>query len=254
LFKIATWNVNSIRVRLPHVLSWLQETSPDVLCLQEIKVIDQDFPGAAFEALGYQVFVSGQKTYNGVAIVSKQVITKPITVFPSFEDPQKRMLAVSVGDLRIINLYIPNGSEVGSEKYRYKLEWLQHLKLFLTQELKDQSKIIILGDFNIAPEDRDVHDPVKWQGQVLCSLAERTALQEIIDLGFVDTFRLFDQPEKIYSWWDYRMMAFRRNMGLRIDHILSTPNLSCVSCDIDKNPRALEQPSDHAPVVAEFAV
>ena len=252
MFKIATWNVNSIRVRLPHVLAWLQETSPDVLCLQEIKVIDQDFPVAAFEAVGYQVVVSGQKTYNGMAILSKQALTNPITVFPSFEDPQKRVLAVSINDLRIINLYVPNGSEVGSEKYSYKLEWLQHLKLFLISELKQHQKIIILGDFNIAPEDRDVHDPVKWQGHVLCSPAERAALQEIINLGFVDTFRLFDQPEKSYSWWDYRMMAFRRNMGLRIDHILTTPNLSCVSCDIDKKPRALEQPSDHAPVVAGF--
>lgn len=252
MFKITTWNVNSVRVRLPQVLAWLEAVSPDVLCLQEIKVIDQDFPTAAFEALGYQVMVSGQKTYNGVATLSKQALTRPLTAFPSFEDPQKRILAVSVGDLRVINLYVPNGSEVGSEKYQYKLNWLQHLKLFLLEELKQHSKIIILGDFNIAPEDRDVHDPKAWQGQVLCSPLERAALQEIVNLGFVDTFRLFDQPEKSYSWWDYRMAAFRRNMGLRIDLILATPNLSCVSCDIDKTPRALEQPSDHAPVVAGF--
>lgn len=254
MFKIATWNVNSIRVRLQQVLAWLQEVSPDVLCLQEIKVVDADFPSAAFEALGYQVTVSGQKTYNGVAILSKMPTAHSVTAFSGFEDPQKRVLAVSVGDLRIVNLYIPNGSEVGSEKYQYKLTWLQHLRSFLTSELKQHQNIIVVGDFNIAPEDRDVHDPEKWRDQVLCSAAERAALQEIMSLGFVDTFRLQDQPEKSFSWWDYRMAAFRRNLGLRIDHIIATPELSkhCVSCDIDAKPRALEQPSDHAPVLAKF--
>lgn len=256
MFKIATWNVNSIRVRQPHVLAWLQEMSPDVLCLQEIKMINEGFPTAAFESLGYQIQVSGQKTYNGVAIISKHAMQNPVMAFPNFDDPQKRILAVTMGNLRIINLYIPNGSEVGSEKYQYKLTWLQHLKLFLTQELKQYQKIVVVGDFNVAPEDRDVHDPVKWLRRVLVSPEERAALQEIMHLGFVDVFRLFDQPEKSYSWWDYRMMAFRRNMGLRIDHIIATPTVSaqCVSCNIDKKPRALEQPSDHAPVVAIFSV
>jgi len=254
LFKVATWNINSIRVRLPHVLAWLQEHSPDVLCLQEIKMLDADFPVAAFEALGYQVSVSGQKTYNGVAIISKHVMKDVVTAFPDFDDPQKRILTATIGDVRIINLYIPNGSDVGSEKFHYKLTWLQHLKLFLTQELKQYQKIIVVGDFNIAPENDDVYDPQAWQNQVLFSSQERAEFQEILTLGFVDTFRLFAQPEKSYTWWDYRMAAFRRNMGLRIDHIIATPAVSaqCVSCIIDKKPRALEQPSDHAPVVAEL--
>lgn len=252
MFKIATWNVNSIRVRAKQVLNWLQDVSPDVVCLQEIKVVDAEFPAADFEGLGYHVIASGQKTYNGTAILSKQPLTDPVTQFPGFDDPQKRILAVSMGKLRIINLYIPNGSEVGSEKYEYKLQWLDHLKLFLAQQLKHYQDMIVVGDFNIAPEDRDVYDPKAWQDKVLFSPKERAAFQDILKLGFVDTFRLFDQTEKTYSWWDYRMAAFRRNMGLRIDHILATPSLSCVSCAIDKKPRALEQPSDHAPVLAVF--
>ncbi len=254
MFKIATWNVNSIRVRLPQVLDWLKRMSPDVLCLQETKVVDENFPHEAFAALGYQAIVSGQKTFNGVAILSRQPLTNAVMQFTTFEDLQKRILIASLQDLRIINLYVPNGSVVGSDKYEYKLQWLRHLKLLLAQELKQYQKMIVVGDFNIAPENQDVYDPQAWQNQVLFSPKERAAFQEIIQLGFVDTFRLFNQPEKSYTWWDYRMAAFRRNRGLRIDHILATPAMvaHCLSCTIDKTPRTLEQPSDHAPVLTEF--
>lgn len=256
MLKVATWNVNSIKVRLAHVSDWLKQHSPEVLCLQETKSQDENFPLAAFEAFGYQVLFAGQKTFNGVAILSKQVMTDPVYAFPDYDDPQKRVLAATYGDVRVVNLYIPNGSEVDSEKYDYKLTWLSHLKTFLMNELKRHEKIVVVGDFNIAPEDRDVHDPEKWQGGVLVSPKEREVFQGLIDLGFVDVFRLFEQAEKSYSWWDYRAAAFRRNHGLRIDHILATQALAstCVSSEIDKEPRLLERPSDHAPVLAEFAI
>lgn len=253
-FKIATWNVNSLRVRLPHVLEWLAEHKPDVLALQETKLIDADFPLDAIKQAGYEACYSGQKTYNGMAVLSHQSCGDVITDIPGFDDAQRRVLGVTVGDIRVINLYVPNGESVGSEKYTYKLSWLHHLRLFLIEEIKKHPNTIILGDFNIAPEPEDVHDPLVWEGKVLFSEKEREALRELIAVGFVDSFRLHAQPEKSFTWWDYRMNAFKRNLGLRIDHILASQRMSdkCERCYIDKMPRALERPSDHAPIVAEF--
>ncbi len=255
-FKIATWNVNSLRVRLPHVLEWLAAHKPDVLALQETKLVDDDFPVDLIKEAGYEVCFSGQKTYNGVAVLSRHAGRDPITDIHGFNDPQRRVLGVTIGDLRIINLYVPNGESVESEKYTYKLSWLQHLRLFLMEEIKKHPHIVILGDFNIAPEPQDVHDPIAWEGKVLCSEKERTALRDVLDIGFVDSFRLHAQPEKSYSWWDYRMNSFKRNIGLRIDHILVSQPLGpkCERSYIDKTPRALERPSDHAPVIAEFNI
>lgn len=254
MFKIATWNVNSLRVRLPHVLQWLAEVQPDVLALQEIKLPDTDFPLAEINQAGYECVFSGQRTYNGMAILTRKKCTDPITDFPTLEDPQRRVLGVKVDDVYVLNLYVPNGESTTSEKYSYKLNWLNHLTTFLQDQLKQYTKVIILGDFNIAPEDIDVHNPASWEGKVLCSEPERAALKNIFQLGFDDCFRLHEQPEKSFSWWDYRMNAFKRNMGLRIDHILATSALSqsCSQCYIDKTPRSWERPSDHAPVVAEF--
>jgi exodeoxyribonuclease-3 len=253
--KIATWNVNSLRVRLPHVLDWLATHQPDALCLQETKLEDKAFPVADIEAAGYRVVYAGQKTYNGVAIVARQLPTEPQIGIPGFVDEQKRVLAASIGDLRLVCVYVPNGQAVGSDKYAYKLAWLEALTAWLRDELQRYPRLALLGDYNIAPEDRDVHDPAAWKDQVLCSEAERAALRAMQDLGLVDAFRLFEQAEKSFSWWDYRMMGFRRNAGLRIDHILLSQPLaaSCSACSIDKAPRKLERPSDHAPVFAELA-
>lgn len=253
--KIATWNVNSLKVRLPHVLDWLASARPDALCLQETKTEDGGFPFAALEQAGYRAIHNGQKTYNGVAILTRSAVTDIVRDLPDFEDPQKRIIAATVDGVRLICAYMPNGQAVGSDKYEYKLKWLAALIRWLGAELQRHPQIALLGDFNIAPEDRDVHDPVAWQGQILCSEAERDAFKTLLDLGFADAFRLFEQPDKAFSWWDYRMMAFRRNQGLRIDHILLSPALAqhCRACGIDKAPRKLERPSDHAPVVAEFA-
>ena len=253
-FKIATWNVNSLRVRLPHVLAWLEAEKPDVLALQEIKLQDADFPHEAIQAAGYVAAVSGQKTYNGVAVLSRIASTDMITDIPDLDDHQRRILAVTVNDMRVINLYIPNGESVASEKYQYKLNWLNKLTAFLKTELKKYPKPIILGDFNIAPAAIDVHDPAMWEGHVLFSDLERKAFQEILAVGFADCFRQLKPTDQSYSWWDYRMNGFKRNLGLRIDHILASQALMavCQSCHIDKAPRALERPSDHAPVVAEF--
>ena len=252
--KIATWNVNSLRVRLPHVLDWLASAQPDILALQETKTPDADFSIEEIQQAGYHVVFSGQRTYNGMAVISREVGKDIITDLPGMNDPQRRVLALTIGQYRIINLYVPNGESVGSEKYLYKLEWLSKLEAFLKEELKNHPNIIILGDFNIAPEDRDVHDPAEWIGKVLCSDLEREALQRIIQLGFSDCFRLTEQVEKSFSWWDYRMNAFKRNRGLRIDHILTSAPLTkkCKNCSIDKGPRGLERPSDHTPVIAEF--
>lgn len=252
--RIATWNVNSLRVRLPHVLDWLMHSQPDILALQETKIPDPDFPVAAIQEAGYEIVFSGQRTYNGMSILSKQKGVEVLTDFPDFDDPQRRVLCLTVGGIRIINLYVPNGESVTSAKYQYKLLWLKTLILFLKQELKKHSQIIILGDFNIAPEEIDVHDPKAWVGQVLFSEAERALFREILQLGFVDCFRLHAPHEKAFSWWDYRLNSFKRNLGLRIDHILSSSALAshCVAAYIDKTLRALERPSDHAPVVAEF--
>jgi exodeoxyribonuclease-3 len=255
-FKIATWNVNSLRVRLPHVLNWLREHQPDVLALQELKMSTEDFPMAEIESMGYHAIVSGQRTYNGVAVLSKKLSGNIVTDIPELEDHQRRVLCVTVDDVRILNLYVPNGQSVGSEKYLYKLNWLKHLDIYLKHEIKSYPKMIVLGDFNIAPEEIDVYDPKRWEDSVLFSDKERKAFQDMLQVGFVDCFRMLSPQEKSYSWWDYRLNAFKRNMGLRIDHILATPPLStsCEKCYIDKTPRNLERPSDHAPVVAEFSV
>jgi exodeoxyribonuclease-3 len=250
--KLATWNVNSLKVRLPHVLQWLADNPVDVLCLQETKLTDDKFPVDAIEAAGYQVAFTGQKTYNGVAILSKHPITDVVKNNPLFEDEQQRIIAATIDGVRVVCAYVPNGQSVDSDKYHYKLKWLQAFHQWLKAELEIHPKLAVLGDYNIAPEDRDVHDPVLWQGQVLVSELERAALQRLIDLGLKDAFRLFEQDEKLFSWWDYRQMAFRRNMGMRIDHILLSEPLAtkCSGCVIDKLPRKLEQPSDHTPVVA----
>lgn len=252
--KLATWNVNSLKVRLPQVIDWLQTNQPDMLCLQETKLSDENFPAAEIAAIGYESVFIGQKTYNGVAILSKQKGSEIITAIPGFEDEQKRVVAATYGDVRVISVYVPNGDTVESEKYHYKLRWLPALTGWLKQELKDHQKLAILGDFNIAPEDRDVYDPQLWQGKVLCSQPERAAFGDLLQLGLTDSFRLFEQAEKSYTWWDYRMMAFRLNRGLRIDHILLSNALAsvCTSCTVDKAIRKLERPSDHAPVVAEL--
>ncbi|OIR10311.1 exodeoxyribonuclease III [mine drainage metagenome] len=251
--KLATWNVNSLKVRLPHLLEWLAANPVDVVCLQETKQQDADFPQAELLAAGYRSVFSGQKTYNGVAILSREPVSDVQYGIPDFEDEQKRVIAATVGGIRVVCVYIPNGQEVGSDKYQYKLKWLGALTAWLKDELARYPKLALLGDYNIAPEDRDVHDPVAWQGNVLVSEPERAAFQGMLQLGLVDTFRMFEQEDKSYSWWDYRMMAFRRNMGLRIDHILVSSGLQCKSCHIDKAPRKLERPSDHTPVVAEVA-
>jgi exodeoxyribonuclease-3 len=252
--KIATWNVNSLKVRLPHVLDWLTAAQPDILCLQETKTTDENFPVEAIEAAGYHSVYSGQKTYNGVAILSKTPAEDVLTDIPGLDDPQRRILGATIGNVRVLNLYVVNGQEVGSEKYAHKLHWLEMVAKHVREQLLKHEHFVTLGDFNIAPEDRDVHDPDAWRERILCSTPERDALQKLLALGLVDTFRLFDQEAGSFSWWDYRAAAFRRNMGLRIDLILASRSLaeSCISCSIDKEPRRLERPSDHAPVVAEF--
>ncbi|MGB5439535.1 MAG: exodeoxyribonuclease III [Gammaproteobacteria bacterium] len=253
--KIATWNVNSLKVRLPQVLDWLAASDADVLCLQETKLTDENFPADEIKAAGYHVIYSGQKTYNGVAIISKREAGDIITDVAGLDDPQRRIIGASIDGIRILNLYVVNGQEVGSEKYAYKLEWLARIADFIKAELQQHELFITLGDFNIAPQDRDVHDPDAWRERILCSTPERNALQHILDLGLEDTFRLFEQQEKSFSWWDYRAAAFRRNMGLRIDLILASKALSrkCTACSIDREPRQLERPSDHTPVYAEFS-
>ncbi|MFA5826112.1 MAG: exodeoxyribonuclease III [Gallionellaceae bacterium] len=249
--KIATWNVNSLKVRLPHLLEWLTANPVEVMCLQETKQQDADFPQAALQEAGYHSVFSGQKTYNGVAILSREPIGDVQYGIPDFEDEQKRVIAATINGVRVVCVYIPNGQEVGSDKYQYKLKWLAALHGWLAEELKKYPLLALLGDYNIAPEDRDVYDPEGWAGNILVSGAERTAFKDLLQLGLRDAFRLFEQAEKSYSWWDYRMMAFRRNMGLRIDHILISEALHCTSCLIDKAPRKLERPSDHTPVVAD---
>jgi exodeoxyribonuclease III len=252
--KIATWNVNSLNVRLPHVLQWLEIAQPDVLVLQETKLVDEKFPVAEIEAAGYQVAYSGQKTYNGVALLSRHPIENVITDLPGLDDPQRRILGAIINGVRILDLYVVNGQEVGSEKFAYKMHWLGKVREYIAQDLTENERYVVLGDFNIAPADEDVHDPKSWREKILCSTQEREALQAILALGFVDTFRLFEQEEKQFSWWDYRMNGFKRNLGLRIDLILASEALAkeCRSSIIDKTPRGWERPSDHAPVVTEF--
>jgi len=250
--KLASWNVNSIRQRLVHVTDWLNLHEPDVLAVQEIKTEASKFPLAEIEATGYRCVLDGQKAYNGVALLSREEAVDVSTGIPDFADEQRRVIAATFGGTRVINVYVPNGQSVGSDKYRYKLDWLDALAGYLAAELKRHDRLAIMGDFNIAPEDRDVHDPELWRGQVLCSEPERQRLRGLLDLGLVDTFRLFEQPEKSFSWWDYRMMGFRRNHGLRIDLILASKALAagCSGASIDVAPRRLDKPSDHAPVVA----
>jgi len=254
--KIATWNVNSLNVRLPHVLEWLASAEPDVLVLQEIKQVTDAFSMESFTKAGYQAVASGQKTYNGVAVISRKPAADPVTDFPGFDDSQRRILASTIDGVRVINLYVPNGHSVGSEKYEYKLGWLAALKKFLAEEMKTHAKLVVLGDFNIAPEDRDVYDAEKWGDDILCSPPEREALGGLLQLGLTDVYRNFEQPEKAFSWWDYRRAGFQRNAGLRIDLILTSDAMTaaCQSSTIDREPRTWERPSDHTPVVAEFSL
>jgi exodeoxyribonuclease-3 len=258
---LATWNVNSLKVRLPHLLDWLGQHAVDIVCLQETKLTDDRFPQADLQAAGYRSVFAGQKTYNGIAILMREATTgapRDVQVnLPDFDDEQKRLLALSfdaaVGDaLRVVCGYFPNGQAVGSDKYDYKLRWLAALTDWLRADLARHPQLALLGDYNIAPEDRDCHDPAAWTGQVLFSEPEKTAFRALLGLGLSDSFRLFEQPERSYSWWDYRNLAFRRKMGLRIDHILLSAPLAarCTACAIDVAPRRLEQPSDHAPVIA----
>lgn len=254
--KAATWNVNSLRVRIDQLLDWAEDAMPDVVCLQETKTKNEDFPVARLEQAGFQSAFAGQPTYNGVAILARQPVADIQVGIPGFEDPQQRVIAGTVNNTRVINLYVPNGKEVGSDKYAYKLEWLSALHAWLAQELGAHPRVLVAGDFNIAPADADVHDPEAWRGRILCSDAERAAFEALIGLGLEDCFRRFEQPDKAFSWWDYRGGGFRRNHGLRIDHLLASGPLaaSCTACHIDREPRTWERPSDHTPVIAEFEI
>ncbi|MEM5439179.1 exodeoxyribonuclease III [Paraburkholderia diazotrophica] len=254
--KLATWNVNSLKVRQQHVIDWLELSQTDVLCLQELKLPDEKFPRAELEAKGYRSWFAGQKTYNGVGILVRDGVNVDeshiVRNIPGFDDPQQRVIAATIDGVRVISAYFPNGQAPGTDKFAYKLRWLDALHDWIAGELAQYPKLALLGDYNIAPEDRDVHDPKAWEGQNLVSPEERAQFQRLIELGLVDSFRLFEQPEKTFTWWDYRMLAFRRNAGLRIDHILLSKPLaaSCTHCDVDKTPRKWDQPSDHAPVIA----
>jgi len=253
---IATWNVNSLRVRLPQLKDWLAANPLDVLALQETKLADPDFPREELAALGLEVAFSGQRTYNGVALLAMGDLGDVVAGIPGFPDEQKRVLAATVGGVRVIDVYVPNGQAVGSDKYDYKLRWLAALRDYVADELARHPQLVVLGDYNVAPEDRDVHDPKAWEGSVHVSEPERAALRTLLDAGLEDCFRRFEQPARSFSWWDYRRMAFRRNAGLRIDLILASAALAqkCAACHIDKAPRRLERPSDHAPVLARFDI
>ncbi len=252
--RIATWNVNSLKVRLPQVTAWLGTQAPDVLCLQETKVEDAKFPVQAIRDCAYHVCYSGQKTYNGVAILSRVEGADAHRDIPGLDDPQKRVLAATVRGVRVVCVYVPNGESVDSEKYAYKMRWLSALTAWLKLELARHPRLVLLGDFNIAPEGRDVHDPAAWEGKVLFSEPERQAFGSLIGLGLRDAFRIFEQPDRSYTWWDYRMNAFRRKMGMRIDHVLVSEALvpGCTACIIDVEPRRSERPSDHAPVILDI--
>ena len=256
--KLASWNVNSLKVRLPQLLEWLARHAPDVVCLQETKLEDGKFPLLEIEAAGYRCASSGQKTYNGVAILSRSALADVTTGIPGFPDDQKRVIAASVGQgaegIRVVCAYVPNGQTVGSEKYEYKLAWLAAFRSWLEQELISHTRLAVLGDYNVAPENEDVYDPKAWEGQVLFSVPEREAFRNLLALGLRDAFRMFTQKEKSFTWWDYRMNGFKRNLGLRIDHVLLSSELAsrCRACAIDLEPRRTERPSDHAPIVAEL--
>ena len=253
--KLATWNVNSLNVRLPHVEQWCAQAQPDLLAIQETKMEDAKFPRAAIEALGYEVAFSGQKTYNGVAVMARQPIEDVVTDVPGLDDPQRRILISTIGDMRVANLYVVNGQAVGSEKYAYKLNWLDKVTRFLEGELRNDPRLIVMGDFNIAPDDRDVHDPVAWHEKILCSTPERDALRRLLDLGLSDSFRQFDESAGKFSWWDYRQAGFRRDLGLRIDLVLASAPLMerASAASIDREPRGWERPSDHTPALLELS-
>jgi len=254
--KIASWNVNSLKVRLPQVLDWMEHQRPDALGLQETKLTDEKFPIEAIRQAGYHVAYAGQPTYNGVALIAREEPLDVVTEIPGFPDEQKRVIAGTVGGVRVMNLYVVNGKEVGSDKFDYKLRWLEAVHDWIADELTRHDRLVVMGDFNIAPDDRDVHDPEAWREKILCSTAERAALKKMLDLGLHDSFRLFEQPESTFSWWDYRAAAFRRGLGLRIDLVLCSEALreACSTSYVDAEPRRNERPSDHAPVVAEFSV
>jgi exodeoxyribonuclease-3 len=252
--RLATWNVNSLRVRLPHLLDWLAEARPDAVCLQETKTEDANFPAKELHAAGYNAVFCGQKSYNGVAILARGELADVQHGIPGFPDDLKRIIAASYRSVRIVSVYAPNGQEPGSDKYAYKLRWYQAFAAWMRVDLVRYPLLAALGDYNVAPEDRDVHDAKRWAGKIHCSEPERAAFSTVLDAGLSDAFRLFPQPEKEFSWWDYRLNAFARGWGLRIDEILLSRELAskCRSCSIDRRPRERERPSDHAPVVAAF--
>ncbi|HKX39146.1 MAG TPA: exodeoxyribonuclease III [Burkholderiales bacterium] len=253
--RLATWNVNSLKVRLPHLLDWLSAARPDVVCLQETKTEDANFPVSELERAGYQSVYCGQKAYNGVAILSRGPMTDVAHGIPDFADDPKRTIAATIGDIRVVCLYAPNGEAPGTEKYAYKLRWYEALARWIGEELPRRPRLAVLGDMNVAPEDRDVHNPKRWEGKIHVSGPERDSLKSVFRAGLVDAFRLFPQPEKSFSWWDYRLKAFERGWGLRIDLVMLSPALAarCAACTIDVAPRRLERPSDHAPVIADLA-
>jgi len=253
--KLATWNVNSLKVRLPQLLTWLVREQPDVVCLQETKLEDHGFPRQEIEAAGYHVCFAGQKTYNGVALLAREGPTEIVVGNPLCPDEQKRLLTATIRGICVVCAYVPNGQAVGSDKYAYKLEWLDGLASWVSERLAANPHLVMAGDFNIAPDDQDVYDPAAWAGQILCSDPERAAFRRLLGLGLKDSFRLFDQPAKSFSWWDYRMLGFQKNRGLRIDHILLSETLTvrCKAARISREVRKLERPSDHAPVIAELA-
>jgi exodeoxyribonuclease III len=253
--KLATWNVNSLGVRLPQLLDWLAANPVDAIVLQETKLTDDKFPRAEIEAAGYQAQWFGQKTYNGVALLTREPVDAVVKNIPGLDDEQARVISASLNGVRVIGAYVPNGQSVDSDKFVYKMRWLRALRDWVAAELAVFPRLVLMGDYNIAPEDRDVHDPVLWAGQVLCTPEERAHFRGLLDCGLNDAFRLFEQPPKCWSWWDYRNLAFRKNQGLRIDHILVSDALKArvSACVIDKLPRKNERPSDHAPVVVELA-
>jgi exodeoxyribonuclease III len=259
-FRLATWNVNSLKVRLPHLLDWLAAKQPDAMCLQETKTEDANFPAAELRAAGYEAVFCGQKSYNGVAILARSGLSELQHGIPDFADDPKRVIAATLGapdnPIRVISIYAPNGQSLESEKYVYKLKWYEALAAWLQDELTRRPRIAVLGDFNVAPEDRDVHNPKRWEGGLHVSPPERAAFRRLLEIGFKDAFRLFDQPEKEFTWWDYRLMAYQRGWGLRIDEILLSPELAarCAGCQIDRGPRERERPSDHTPVFADVAL
>ena len=258
--QLATWNVNSLKLRLPQVVDWLKANPVDVLCLQELKLDHDKFPEQALQDIGYHAQWAGQKTYNGVAILSRVPTVDVTRNIPGFDDLQQRVIAVTVpsehGDVRVICVYCPNGQALDSDKYVYKLKWFEALRIWLNEEMAKHPRLAILGDYNVAPKDEDVHNPAKWEGMVHVSPPERAAFNRLLDLGLTDAFRMFEQPEKSFTWWDYRQFGFRRNAGLRIDHVLLSDALRqyCTACVVDRGPRGNEQPSDHTPVIATLEV